>query len=661
MLFIKHTRAHFFKSEILHFNKIYLAFYTFIKMTSFTVHLPDGYQMPEILYDLSKNEWARLFDSVADILETHDDEQAEKDRAKCRINTPQHIQQILKLKTQQPISEPASKTANEPANEPASKPANEPASKTANEPNMGMLNTRDLNIDDSNTGELKQLIKYKEEYIKLLQNELAQSTQRASVHHSAELAALRETIEQYKKAALLAREDLERAQVEARQIRADTTRQLDRYTTNLSEQKAAIRDLSEQFNAKMEPVNKFFGGTNSEKGTGGEYVIYNMLVTESRYTDAIVEDVHGQTAKGDILFKWRKIACMFEVKNKQVLTNADMEKFERDIKGLVANNAINCAVFVSLLTGVFPGRTRDIMQVDICERIPVIYLNLDIQNGKYSNLHYAIACLEQLVKISGSAGDNVKKLTGHFNNFYIYLQAQNDYFTRQVSDCKQALKRAEVAFELNRRTLDGLKNDYKLFGMQDEQDEQDDEQDDDQQNTHNTHNIQAMHNTQNDNHDEQLDIKNADQLNANKSSYKTINLSDLAESKIQIKKIILDLLRDGQTLTADRLLNKLKISAEELKLFGGFKTIIDEVKNDYYKSIINNDVIAKIKKFRVENKRDILRKELVQYKIIGEVALRQLSVVVKERARVQNIVAYCYAQHIAQHIEQQQLLPPQQQ
>jgi hypothetical protein len=614
-------------------------------MTSFTVHLPDGYQMPEILYDLSKNEWARLFDSVADILETHDDEQAEKDQAKCRINTSQHIQQILKLKTQQPISEPA--------NEPASKTANEPASKTASESNMSMLNTRDLNIDDSNTGELKQLIKYKEEYIKLLQNELTQSTQRASVHHSAELAALRETIEQYKKAALLAREDLERAQVEARQIRADTTRQLDRYTTNLSEQKAAIRDLSEQFNAKMEPVNKFFGGTNSEKGTGGEYVIYNMLVTESRYTDALVEDVHGQTAKGDILFKWRKIACMFEVKNKQVLTNADMEKFERDIKGLVANNTINCAVFVSLLTGVFPGRTRDIMQVDICERIPVIYLNLDIQNGKYSNLHYAIACLEQLVKISGSAGDNVKKLTGHFNNFYIYLQAQNDYFTRQVSDCKQALKRAEVAFELNRRTLDGLKNDYKLFGMQDEQD-------DDQQND-NHGNDQATHNTHNDNHDEQLDIKNADQLNANQSSYKTINLSDLAESKIQIKKIILDLLRDGQTLTADRLLNKLKISAEELKLFGGFKQVIDEVKNDYYKSIINNDVIAKIKKFRVENKRDILRKELVQYKIIGEVALRQLSVVVRERARVQNIVAYCYAQHIAQHIEQQPLLLPQQQ
>jgi hypothetical protein len=127
----------------------------------------------------------------------------------------------------------------------------------------------------------------------------------------------------------------------------------------------------------------------------------------------------------------------------------------------------------------------------------------------------------------------------------------------------------------------------------------------------------------------------------------------LAESKIQIKKIILDLLRDGQTLTADRLLNKLKISAEELKLFGGFKTVIDEVKNDYYKFIINNDVVAKIKKFRLENKRDILRKELVQYKIIGEVALRQLSVVVKERARVQNIVAYCYAQHIEQQHNEQ--------
>ena len=573
-------------------------------MTSFIVHLPDNYHMPEILHDLSENEWARLFDCVADILETHDDELAEKNKIKNQINT-QHSQQILKLKTQ-PI-----------------------------EPHINIIEPQQIekqnNDIDSDDNDLKQIIKYNEEYIKRLQNELAQSTQRASAQHSAELSALRETIEQYKKAASLAREDLERAQVEVRQIRADTARQLDRYTVNLSEQKAAIKNLSDQFAAKMEPVNKFFGGTNSEKGTGGEYIIYNMLVTESRYTDALVEDVHGQTAKGDILFKWRKIACMFEVKNKQVLTNADMEKFERDVKSLAANNTINCAVFVSLLTGVFPGRTRDIMQVDICERIPVIYLNLDIQSGKYSNLHYAIACLEQLVKISGSAGDNVKKLTGHFNNFYIYLQAQNDYFTRQVSDCKQALKRAEIAFELNRRTFDGLKIDYELFGSDDDQDNQ-------------QHDEQQQHNN---------DQQQHDQLNTGQPNYKTINLSDLAESKIQIKKIILDLLRDGQTLTADRLLNKLKISAEELKLFGGFKTVIDEVKNDYYKFIINNDVVAKIKKFRLENKRDILRKELVQYKIIGEVALRQLSVVVKERARVQNIVAYCYAQHIEQHHNEQ--------
>ena len=600
-------------------------------MTSFTVHLPDGYQMPEILYDLSENEWARLFDSVADILETHDDEQMEKNKIKS---------QILKLKTQpiqptQPthpiqLTQPTQPTHPIQLTQPTqpiqlTQSTNQIISNTQHNADDGQLNIEHDNL--SNIGDLKQLIKYKEEYIKQLQNELAQSTQRASVHHSAELAALRETIEQYKKAASLAREDLERAQVEARQIRADTARQLDRYTVNLSEQKTAIKNLSDQFTAKMEPVNKFFGGTNSEKGIGGEYIIYNMLVTESRYTDAIVEDVHGQTAKGDILFKWRKIACMFEVKNKQVLTNADMEKFERDVKGLVANNTINCAVFVSLLTGVFPGRTRDIMQVDICDRVPVIYLNLDIQSGKYSNLHYAIACLEQLVKISNSAGDNVKKLTGHFNNFYIYLQAQNDYFTRQVSDCKQALKRAEVAFELNRRTLEGLKIDYELFGT-DDQDTTDED---------NRHEL-IKHS------DAQLN----DKLEAEQPDYKTINLSDLAESKIQIKKIILDLLRDGQTLTADRLLNKLKISAEELKLFGGFKIVIDEVKNDYYKFIINNDVIAKIKKFRLENKRDILRKELVQYKIIGEVALRQLSVVVKERARVQNIVAYCYAQHIEQ-------------
>ena len=152
--------------------------------------------------------------------------------------------------------------------------------------------------------------------------------------------------------------------------------------------------------------------SNNEKGTTGEQSIISILKTDM-FIDAVIEDVSGIAAMGDILFKWRNIKCLIEVKNKQSLTKNDMDKFIRDIQ---QSTVINCAIFISLKTNEFPNRSRIPIQVDMHGNIPIVYCHLLHD----SNLLYAVYYLSHL--LNNQLDQNTTLLADYFNKYYADLQ-----------------------------------------------------------------------------------------------------------------------------------------------------------------------------------------------------------------------------------------------
>jgi chromosome segregation ATPase len=110
-------------------------------------------------------------------------------------------------------------------------------------------------------------------------------------------------------------------------------------------QNNTLEQLQNTLLEKLDPITKFYGGTNTEKGEGGEGAIRDVLTTCGTYDASTVTDVSGQTATGDIIFNWGKMKCLIEVKNKKKLTKEDIDKFIRDVNQ--SADKINCAIFIS--------------------------------------------------------------------------------------------------------------------------------------------------------------------------------------------------------------------------------------------------------------------------------------------------------------------------
>ena len=132
---------------------------------------------------------------------------------------------------------------------------------------------------------------------------------------------------------------------------------------------------------------KKFTGTNDEKGTMGEEAIRNILTEE--FKEAIVLDTSGQTSRGDLLFKWRNLCCLIEVKNKLSLRYEDIAKFKFDIK----DSGVNCGIFVSLHTDQFPGMNRDCIQIETVHDVPCVFIHLKHD----SDLRYAVMYLNKII------------------------------------------------------------------------------------------------------------------------------------------------------------------------------------------------------------------------------------------------------------------------
>jgi hypothetical protein len=111
---------------------------------------------------------------------------------------------------------------------------------------------------------------------------------------------------------------------------------------------------------------------NATKGTKGENRVQEIV--KEYYKNCSVHDTSGISHSGDLLLTLENIdlRCLIEVKNKKIITDADINKFIHDISE--CKNNINCALFISLITDNIPNKGN--FYVEIRNNMPVIYIYL---------------------------------------------------------------------------------------------------------------------------------------------------------------------------------------------------------------------------------------------------------------------------------------------
>lgn len=146
-------------------------------------------------------------------------------------------------------------------------------------------------------------------------------------------------------------------------------------------------EMFEQIKGSIAPLTVFYGNENSStaKGADGEKKVFDLL--QCGYDDAIIQDVSGTPHSGDIWFMKGNMKLLIEIKNKKVLILDDMNKFIGDIKHNSGN--INCGLFISLHTNKFPNKTKELLQIEYIDTVPVIYIHLTNVSVLYSAISVA--------------------------------------------------------------------------------------------------------------------------------------------------------------------------------------------------------------------------------------------------------------------------------
>jgi hypothetical protein len=115
---------------------------------------------------------------------------------------------------------------------------------------------------------------------------------------------------------------------------------------------------------------------------GEEYVLgqLNML-----FPRAELEDTHKVPGRGDFIMREDDFTMMIETKNySKNVQKSEIDKFYRDVDN-PANSDIQCAVFVSLQTGIC---CKDDFEFEIRNKIPILFIH-KLQNN-FTNLIMAV-------------------------------------------------------------------------------------------------------------------------------------------------------------------------------------------------------------------------------------------------------------------------------
>ena len=192
-------------------------------------------------------------------------------------------------------------------------------------------------------------------------------------------------------------------------------------------------------------------------GQEGEDQIATYLL--NKYIESIVERTEKEAHKGDIYFIWNTLKCMIEVKNKETLTKNDISKFVDNITSLSDQKRINCAIFISLKTNIIPKKTRESLQLEYINAIPVIYIYLD--NNQI--LSCGITLLSKLLTIDTKSNDELTELKATFIEHYKHCEDDCKYLDRLIKEKTKELSSLSIRREAEEKLFKKLQLQYHKY------------------------------------------------------------------------------------------------------------------------------------------------------------------------------------------------------
>tara|TARA_Y100000389_G_scaffold201059_1_gene242861 strand:+ start:8904 stop:10115 length:1212 start_codon:yes stop_codon:yes gene_type:complete len=139
-----------------------------------------------------------------------------------------------------------------------------------------------------------------------------------------------------------------------------------------------LREKTSESNIEIiQKIDSLLGSGNNldniEKGNFGEQFITQSINNE--FPESVIDDVSGETAHGDCIWKMDSgsFRCLVEVKNVAQSKNLDVGKFVRDMNVQLSNGEANCGIFVSLKTDNIPNKGK--FKLEYIQNYPVIYVS----------------------------------------------------------------------------------------------------------------------------------------------------------------------------------------------------------------------------------------------------------------------------------------------
>ena len=150
----------------------------------------------------------------------------------------------------------------------------------------------------------------------------------------------------------------------------------EKYMARLQEERERHESKMQQAEEKLATLRGEYEqaisrGVNSTlKGKDGEVFVFGQL--NMLFPKAEIEDTHNIPHRGDFILREGAFTMMIETKNySRNVQKAEVDKFYRDIDN-PANADIQCAVFVSLTTGIC---NKDDFCFEIRNMIPILFIH----------------------------------------------------------------------------------------------------------------------------------------------------------------------------------------------------------------------------------------------------------------------------------------------
>lgn len=156
------------------------------------------------------------------------------------------------------------------------------------------------------------------------------------------------------------------------ETRLDSTRTF--YEKKLTDMQELLYKTQKDCEIKIN--NNIIRNQNSTiKGQDGEEYVFTQL--NMTFPKAEIEDTHKIPGRGDFILKEGEFTMMIETKNyNKNVQKSEIDKFYRDIDN-PANNDIQCAVFISLNSGIC---CKNDFEFEIRNKIPILFIH-NLQNN----------------------------------------------------------------------------------------------------------------------------------------------------------------------------------------------------------------------------------------------------------------------------------------